>query len=195
MCVLRLPLGNFFLPGAYTRISPASCRRGYFCWWTACLLTGCLCSAPRRAGPPLFFGLPHCDWFWGGHREERCVRHAGCWFWTVLINRGAATGAVWPQVPLAAQVLKTHVGMLRPDFLKRCNPDTSVFRNGFVPEIGSTAVPACRSPPSASLQDGHYSFPSGGHAHLSEFALRYRASCLRRCTESNTATFEGSLRL
>ena len=107
----------------------------------------------------------------------------------------AATGAVWPQVPLAAQVLKTHVGMLRPDFLKRCNPDTSVFRNGFVPEIGSTAVPACRSPPSASLEDGHYSFPSGGYAHLSIVALRFRAPCLRGCTESNTAAIKGKLKI
>ena len=100
------------------------------------------------------------------------VRHAGCWAGKLLMSWSAATGAIWPQVPLAAQVLKTHVGMLRPDFLKRCNPDTSGFRNGFVPEIGSTAVPACRSPPSASLEDGHYSFPSGGYAYLSIVVLR-----------------------
>ncbi|KAK9827338.1 hypothetical protein WJX81_007442 [Elliptochloris bilobata] len=67
---------------------------------------------------------------------------------------------------LFTEVLKTHVGVLRPDFLQRCDPDTTSFKGAFVPTIGSTAVPACRSPPSAKLTDGHYSFPSG-HASAS----------------------------
>ncbi len=58
-------------------------------------------------------------------------------------------------------MLKFNVGVLRPDFLSRCNPDTSVFGGGFVPQIGGTQSPACQSPDSPTLRDGHYSFPSG----------------------------------
>ena len=64
-------------------------------------------------------------------------------------------------IVITMQVLKMHVGVLRPDFLERCQPDTSAFANGFKPSFGSRVVPPCRSPPSAELTDGHYAFPSG----------------------------------
>ena len=74
-------------------------------------------------------------------------------------------------------VLKQAVGRLRPDFLDLCKPALPpaplVVRYG----LSAADSPACTAAASASLTDGHYSFPSGHTSTVFVFAMYTALYC------------------
>lgn len=82
--------------------------------------------------------------------------------WELARTRQEKTGKQTWALPAAPQALKVSVGRLRPDYLALCQPAMPAAAD-LTLTYGqpASANPACNAPPSSTLTDGHYSFPSG----------------------------------